>query len=158
MSEWPVTGLEYVARVFSAANLLADAEPKSRIAVSWRRCLIDHKLDPAQHGPPQTFTESEIKHFSQPIEELIQVAIPELEDLARVFEIPAIASILPIQTGPCSISRLPGGDYERVFRDLKYIYWLEFFGSPMRERMGSAPRSRSKDRSWCSRDEHFREQ
>ena len=40
----------HVARVLSAANHLANVEPESRIALSWRRCLIDHKLDPARHG------------------------------------------------------------------------------------------------------------
>src|SRR5258708_33735174 len=71
----------HVARVLSAANPSAAVDPESRIAVSWRRCLIDHKLDPARHGPPQTLTESEVKRIAQPVEELIRAANPELQDL-----------------------------------------------------------------------------
>lgn len=75
----------HVSRVLSVANPLADTHAQSRIAESWRRCLIDHKLDPSRNGPPQTFTEPELRRFTQPIEQLIQAAIPELEDLARVL-------------------------------------------------------------------------
>ena len=56
----------HVARVLSVANQvtdrLADVDASSRIASSWRRCLVNHKLDPARQGPPQTLTEAEILH------------------------------------------------------------------------------------------------
>ena len=41
----------HVARVLSVADQVADIDNGSRIANSWRRCLIDHKLDPARRGP-----------------------------------------------------------------------------------------------------------
>lgn len=40
----------HVARVLSVANHVADVDASSRIANSWRRCLIGHKLDPARQG------------------------------------------------------------------------------------------------------------
>ena len=81
--------------------------------------MIDHKLDPARHGPPQTLTESEVKHIAQPIEELIRVAIPELEDLARVLRDAGYCVNFADASATMLISRLPSGSYGRVFRDLK---------------------------------------
>jgi transcriptional regulator of acetoin/glycerol metabolism len=109
----------HVARVLSAANPSADFDPESLIAVSWRRCLIDHKLDPARHGPPQTLTESEVKRIAQPIEELIRVAIPELEDLAHVLRDAGYCVNFADASATMLISRLPSGSYGTVFRDLK---------------------------------------
>ena len=62
----------HVARVLSVADQVTGIDNGSRIANSWRRCLIDHKLDPARRGPPQTFTEAEVRHVTEPMEELIQ--------------------------------------------------------------------------------------
>ena len=62
----------HVARVLSVANHLADVDAESRIAMSWRRCLISHKLDPARQGPPQTFTEAEVRHVAEPMPLLLQ--------------------------------------------------------------------------------------
>ena len=69
----------HVARVLSAANQLAGVDTEARIAASWRRCVVNHNLDPARRGPPQTLTEAEVRHIAEPMEDLIQVAIPELE-------------------------------------------------------------------------------
>ena len=146
----------HVARVLSAANHLANAEPESRIALSWRRCLIDHKLDPAQQRPSQTFTESEIKRISEPVEELIQVAIPELEDLARVLRDSGYCVNFTDTNGTMLVSRLPGGDYERIFRDLS-IYTGSNFSESCEgtNRVGTAL---AEERPiLVHRDEHFRE-
>ena len=59
----------HVARVLSVADQVADVDNGSRIANSWRRCLIDHKLDPGRRGPPQTLTEAELRHVAEPMEE-----------------------------------------------------------------------------------------
>ena len=66
----------HVARVLSVANHVADVDASSRIANSWRRCLIGHKLDPARQGPPQTLTEAEIRQVAEPMEETIRLATP----------------------------------------------------------------------------------
>ena len=91
----------------------------SRIAISWRRCLIDHKLDPARHGPPQTLTESEVRHIAEPIEESIRVAMPELEDLARVLRDAGYCVNLADANATMLISRLPGGVDDRMFLRLE---------------------------------------
>ncbi len=80
----------HVARVLSVANQVTDrvtdVDASSRIANSWRRCLVNHKLDPARRGPPQTLTEAEIRHVAEPMEEMIRLVTPELDDLATVHE------------------------------------------------------------------------
>ena len=71
----------HVARVLSVANHVADVDASSRIANSWRRCLIGHKLDPARQGPPQTLTEAEIRQVAE------LYANGKAVSIASVFEI-----------------------------------------------------------------------
>lgn len=146
----------HVARVLSAANLLADIEAESRIAVSWRRCLIDHKLDPARTGPPQTFTESEVRRFTQPIEELIRAAMPELEGLARVLRDSGYCVNFADTNGTMLVSRLPGGDHERMFRDLN-IYTGSNFAEACEGTNGVGTALAEQRPILVHRDEHFRE-
>jgi hypothetical protein len=73
----------HVARVLSVATQLAglDANPDCRFR---RRCLINHKLDPARRDPPRTLTESEIRGVTRPIESSSGSRF-RLEDLARIL-------------------------------------------------------------------------
>ncbi|MBR1146208.1 sigma-54-dependent Fis family transcriptional regulator [Bradyrhizobium sp. AUGA SZCCT0431] len=147
----------HVARVLSAASHLANAEPESRIALSWRRCLFDHKLDPALQRPPQTFTESEIKRFFEPVEGLVQVAIPELEDLARVLRDSGYCVNFADTNGTMLVSRLPGGDYERIFRE-RDIYTGSNFSESCEGTNGVGTALAEQRPILVHRDEHFREQ
>lgn len=147
----------HVARVLLAANHLANAEPGSRIALSWRRCLIDHKLDPAQQRPPQTFTESEVRRIIGPIERLIQIAIPELEDLARVLRDSGYCVNFADTNGTVLVSRLPGGEYETIFRDLS-IYTGSNFSEACEGTNGIGTALAEQRPILVHRDEHFREQ
>ncbi len=87
-----LSGSNHVARVLSVANhvteqvtdRVADVDAGSRIAASWRRCLINHKLDPARQGPPQTLTAAEGPARCRAARGVIRLAAPELDDLARV--------------------------------------------------------------------------
>ena len=56
----------HVARVLSVANQMAGVDTESRIANSWRRCLTNHKLDPARNNPPRTLTEAEVRRVTEP--------------------------------------------------------------------------------------------
>jgi sigma-54 dependent transcriptional regulator, acetoin dehydrogenase operon transcriptional activator AcoR len=145
----------HVTRVLSAANHLADAE--SRIAASWRRCLTDHKLDPAQNGPPQTFSESEIRRIAEPIEGFIQGAMPELEGLARVLGDSGYCVNFADTSGTMLVSRLPGGDYDQMFRDLK-IYTGSNFAEACEGTNGVGTALAELTPILVHRDEHFREQ
>ena len=146
----------HVARVLSAADALAEIEAEPRIAVSWRRCLVDHKLDPARTGPPQTFTDSEVRRFAEPIEELIQAATPELEDLARLLRNPGYCVNFADINGTMLLSRLPGGDHERVFRDLN-IYTGSNFAEACEGTNGVGTALAEQRPILVHRDEHFRE-
>jgi sigma-54 dependent transcriptional regulator, acetoin dehydrogenase operon transcriptional activator AcoR len=147
----------HVSRVLSVANPSADTDAQSRIAESWRRCLIDHKLDPSRNGPPQTFTEPELKRLTQPIEQLVQAAIPELEDLARVLRDSGYCVNFADANGTMLISRLPGGDYERMFRDLN-IYTGSNFAEACEGTNGVGTALAEQRPILVHRDEHFREQ
>ena len=83
----------HVARVLSVANHVADVDASSRIANSWRRCLISHKLDPARQGPPQTLTEVEIRHVAEPMEQTIRLSHPSSTISPACCATPATASI-----------------------------------------------------------------
>ena len=75
----------HVERVLSVARNEATVVGEPGIASSWRRCLVDHKLDPARRGPPRTLTQSELPRHAEPIDGLIHLATPELEDLYRAL-------------------------------------------------------------------------
>jgi sigma-54 dependent transcriptional regulator, acetoin dehydrogenase operon transcriptional activator AcoR len=146
----------HVARVLSAANRLAGAGAASRIAVSWRRCLLNHKLDPARDGPPQTLTQSEIRRITGPMEGLIRIAIPELDDLSRVLRESGYCVNLADMKGTMLISRLPGGNHERTFRDLK-IYTGSNFSEEFEGTNGVGTALAEQRPILVHRDEHFRE-
>ncbi|MFB9262788.1 sigma-54-dependent Fis family transcriptional regulator [Bradyrhizobium erythrophlei] len=147
----------HVARVLSAANHLAGVETESRIATSWRRCLVNHKLDPARRGPPQTLTEAEVRHVAEPMEELIQVALPELEDLARVLRDSGYCVNLADPNATMLVSRLPEGDYARMFLEWK-IYTGSNFAETFEGTNGLGTALAEQQPIIVHRDEHFREQ
>jgi transcriptional regulator of acetoin/glycerol metabolism len=147
----------HVARVLSVASQLAGVDTESRIANSWRRCLTNHKLDPARNNPPRTLTEAEVRRVTEPIEDLIRIAIPELEDLARVLRDSGYCVNFADTNGTMLVSRLPGGDYERTFRDLK-IYTGSNFAEAYEGTNGVGTALAEQTPILVHRDEHFREQ
>ena len=147
----------HVARVLSVADQVADIDNGSRIANSWRRCLLDHKLDPARRGPPQTFTEAEVRHVAEPMEELIRVAVPELEDLARVLRDAGYCVNLADPNATMLISRLPGGTDDRMFLQWK-VYTGSNFSESFEGTNGLGTALAEQKPILVHRDEHFREQ
>ena len=147
----------HVARVLSVANHLADADTEARIADSWRRCLLSHKLDPARRGPPQTLTESEVRHVAEPMEELIQIAMPELDDLARVLRDAGYCVNLADPSATMLVSLLPGGGDAKMFRDWK-IYTGSNFAESWEGTNGLGTALAEQRPILVHRDEHFREQ
>jgi transcriptional regulator of acetoin/glycerol metabolism len=147
----------HVARVLSVAGQLADADAESRIASSWRRCLLNHKLDPARRGPPQTLTESEIRHVAEPMEELIRIVMPELDDLAQTLREAGYCVNLADPGATMLVSRLPGGGDEQIFRDWK-IYTGSIFAESHEGTNGLGTALAEHRPILVYRDEHFREQ
>ncbi|QPF84559.1 sigma-54-dependent Fis family transcriptional regulator [Bradyrhizobium genosp. L] len=147
----------HVARVLSAANQMAGVEAEPRIAASWRRCLVNHKLDPARRGPPQTLTEAEVRHVAEPMEDLIQIAVPALEDLARVLRDSGYCVNLADPNATMLVSRLPEGDYARMFLEWK-IYTGSNFAETIEGTNGLGTALAEQRPIIVHRDEHFREQ
>ncbi|HEX7923509.1 MAG TPA: GAF domain-containing protein, partial [Bradyrhizobium sp.] len=147
----------HVARVLSAANQVAGVDTEARIAASWRRCVVNHNLDPARRGPPQTLTEAEVRHIAEPMEDLIQVAIPELEDLARVLHDAGYCVNLADPNATMLVSRLPGGDYARMFLEWK-IYTGSNFAETFEGTNGLGTALAEQRPIIVHGDEHFREQ
>jgi transcriptional regulator of acetoin/glycerol metabolism len=147
----------HVARVLSVANHVADVDASSRIANSWRRCLISHKLDPARLGPPQTLTEAEIRHVAEPMEETIRLLTPELDDLARVLREAGYCVNLADAGATMLFSRLPGEADAKMFMDWK-IYTGSNFAEAFEGTNGLGTALAEEKPILVHRDEHFREQ
>lgn len=147
----------HVARVLSVANHVADVEAESRIATSWRRCLISHKLDPARQGPPQTLTEAEVRHVAEPMEETIRLLTPELDDLARVLRDAGYCVNLADANATMLFSRLPGEADARMFMDWK-IYTGSNFAETFEGTNGLGTCLAEQKPILVHRDEHFRAQ
>lgn len=147
----------HVARVLSVANHVADIDAESRIATSWRRCLISHKLDPARQGPPQTLTEAEVRHVAEPMEETIRLVTPELDDLARVLRDAGYCVNLADANATMLFSRLPGEADARMFMDWK-IYTGSNFAETFEGTNGLGTALAEQKPILVHRDEHFRAQ
>ncbi|WBL80050.1 sigma-54-dependent Fis family transcriptional regulator [Bradyrhizobium xenonodulans] len=147
----------HVARVLSVANDVADVDAESRIATSWRRCLISHKLDPARQGPPQTLTEAEIRHVAEPLEQTIRLLTPELDDLARVLRDAGYCVNLADANATMLFSRLPGEADNEIF-----LRWKVYTGSNFSEAFegtnGLGTCLAERKPILVHRDEHFRAQ
>ncbi|TYL73360.1 sigma-54-dependent Fis family transcriptional regulator [Bradyrhizobium cytisi] len=147
----------HVARVLSVANHAADVDAESRIATSWRRCLISHKLDPARQGPPQTLTEAEVRHVAEPLEQTIRLLTPELDDLARVLRDAGYCVNLADANATMLFSRLPGEADARMFMDWK-IYTGSNFAETFEGTNGLGTALAERKPILVHRDEHFRAQ
>lgn len=147
----------HVARVLSVASHVADIDAESRIATSWRRCLISHKLDPARQGPPQTLTEAEVRHVAEPMEETIRLITPELDDLARVLRDAGYCVNLADANATMLFSRLPGEADARMFMDWK-IYTGSNFAETFEGTNGLGTALAEQKPILVHRDEHFRAQ
>ncbi|WP_035695417.1 sigma-54-dependent Fis family transcriptional regulator, partial [Bradyrhizobium liaoningense] len=147
----------HVARVLSVANHVADVDASSRIASSWRRCLVSHKLDPARQGPPQTLTEAEIRHAAEPMEQMIRLAMPELDDLARVLRDAGYCVNLADANATMLFSRLPGEADAKMFLDWK-IYTGSNFAETFEGTNGLGTALAEEKPILVHRDEHFRAQ
>ncbi len=147
----------HVARVLSVAEGTTAPAGEPRIANSWRRCLVCHKLDPARRGPPQTLTQSELRHRAEPIDDLIHTAMPELEDLYRVVREAGYCVNFADTNATVLVSRLPEGEAATILRQWK-IYNGSVFSEAIEGTNGLGTALAEQRPILVHRDEHFREQ
>lgn len=151
-----LAGRTHVERVQSVALSSAAAE-EPRIANSWRRCLMDHKLDPARRGPPLTLTRTELKSTAEPMDELIHLAMPELDDLYRVLRGAGYCVNLADINATILLSRLPEGEAATILRRSK-VYTGSIFSEAIEGTNGLGTCLAEQRPTLVHRNEHFREQ
>lgn len=151
-----LAGRTHVERVQSVALSLAATE-EPRIANSWRRCLMDHKLDPARRGPPLTLTQTELKSTAEPMDELIHLAMPELDDLYRVLRGAGYCVNLADVNATILVSRLPEGEAAAILRRSK-VYTGSIFSEAIEGTNGLGTSLAEQRPTLVHRNEHFREQ
>ncbi|MBN9043758.1 MAG: sigma-54-dependent Fis family transcriptional regulator [Rhizobiales bacterium 62-47] len=147
----------HVERVLAAAQDMTATTGEPGIATSWRRCLVDHKLDPARRGPPRTLTQSELKDCAAPIDALMHLAMPELEDLYRVVREAGYCVNLADTNATVLVSRLPEGEAATILRKWK-VYTGSVFSEATEGTNGLGTALAEQRPILVHRDEHFREQ
>lgn len=78
-------GLSHGDRVeltVSSANLLSERE---EIFESWRRCLLDYRVDSEDFSGPQVVTQNQLKVFREPLESVLVQAQEEIDRLYAVL-------------------------------------------------------------------------
>jgi AraC-like DNA-binding protein len=64
------------------------------ISHSWRRCADLHHIDPEGGDPPRILTESALRLSKEPIERVVRVAQPELDQLHRIVDYAGYVTLL----------------------------------------------------------------
>ena len=84
---------EHVARVLSSLrheprlDARSVSKQEALISASWRRCVEGYGLEPHRMPPPTILSETELKDFRAPVDDLMTLACPELDRLfARLGE------------------------------------------------------------------------
>ncbi|HWW47931.1 MAG TPA: sigma-54-dependent Fis family transcriptional regulator [Xanthobacteraceae bacterium] len=108
----------HAERVLSTVLSGTPAIEHQAIVGSWRRCLVNHKLDPEKKGPPVTLTNSELKNFIAPMDQYIHLAMPEIDNFFRVVRAGGYCVNLADKNAVMLASRIPSED-EAEFRRWK---------------------------------------
>lgn len=147
----------HVERVLAVAGnaMAVDGEP--RIVNSWKRCLVDHKLDPGRSGPPRTLLQSELKLSAERIDRLIQLATPELDALYGQVRDAGYCVNLADVDATILVSRLPDGEAATILRKWK-VYTGSVFLEAVEGTNGLGTALAEQRPILVHRDEHFREQ
>ncbi len=74
--------LTHVARIQSAvSNSPRSTEVAPYISDSWRRCLVEHDMNPAEHREPVLISSHQLKERCEALEPLLSIATPEMTNL-----------------------------------------------------------------------------
>jgi transcriptional regulator of acetoin/glycerol metabolism len=132
-------------------------DTESRIANSWRRSLVDHKLDPARPGPPLTLTAAELRDSVAPMDEVLQFALPEFDALFAALRDSGYCVNLADANAAMLTSRLPNGEAGALFRQWK-VYTGSIFAESIEGTNGVGTALAERRPIIVHRDEHFRAQ
>lgn len=147
----------HVERVLAVAGNAVAVDGESRIVNSWKRCLVDHKLDPGRSGPPRTLLQSELKLSAERIDRLIHLATPELEALYGQVRDAGYCVNLADVDATILVSRLPDGEAATILRKWK-VYTGSVFLEAVEGTNGLGTALAEQRPILVHRDEHFREQ
>ncbi|WP_398471124.1 sigma-54-dependent Fis family transcriptional regulator [Tardiphaga sp.] len=147
----------HVERVLAVAGNAVTVEGEPRIVNSWKRCLVDHKLDPGRSGPPRTLLQSELKVSAERIDRLIHLATPELDALYGQVRDAGYCVNLADVDATILISRLPDGEAATILRKWK-VYTGSVFNEAVEGTNGLGTALAEQRPILVHRDEHFREQ
>ncbi|UZE50058.1 sigma-54-dependent Fis family transcriptional regulator [Rhodopseudomonas sp. P2A-2r] len=147
----------HVERVLAVAASEMAVEGEPRIVRSWKRCLVDHKLDPARAGPPRTLMQSELKYRAERVDRLLHLAMPELDNLYGLVRDTGYCVNLADANATILFSRLPDGEAATLMRQWK-IYTGSVFAEATEGTNGLGTALAEQRAILVHRDEHFREQ
>lgn len=147
----------HVERVLAVARNAVTVEGEPRIVNSWKRCLVDHKLDPGRSGPPRTLLQSELKLSAERIDRLIHLASPELDALYGQVRDAGYCVNLADVDATILVSRLPDGEAATILRKWK-VYTGSVFNEAVEGTNGLGTALAEQRPILVHRDEHFREQ
>jgi transcriptional regulator of acetoin/glycerol metabolism len=95
-------------------SVLREAETSaatpSGIADSWRRCLLNHHLDPERSEPPTVLSGMELRHVRDYAGRLLRAADPELERLYGLVQGLGYSVLLADRSGAIIARRVRQGD------------------------------------------------
>ena len=152
-----VASRSHVERVLAVAESAVAVDGESRIVNSWKRCLVDHKIDPARSGPPRTLMQSELRQRAQCVDRLIHVAAPELDHLYTLVRDAGYCVNLADVDATILVSRLPDGEAATILRQWK-VYTGSVFSEAAEGTNGLGTALAEQRPILVHRDEHFREQ
>ena len=99
---------DHAALVFS--SLASAGAVPERIAASWRRCVLDHGLDPAAEMPPQVLTGLELRCARSELGRLLAVADAALDRLHALVSPLGYAVLMTDAQGTVVARRVAGRD------------------------------------------------
>ena len=125
-----IAALRHADRVLAVLQEpVASAGPAatSEIAASWRRCLLNHHLDPERMDPPTLLSGMELRHARDYAGRLLRAADPELERLHAVVDGLGYTVLLADRSGAIVARRVRVGDEDgyRKWRLWTGALWSE---------------------------------
>lgn len=137
-------------------TVLHEPDERSQIATSWRRCLLDHRLDPGGGGPPALLSGPEVRHVRGYMGRLLRLADGELDRLYGLVHGLGYHVLLTDQSGVVAERRVPEGDEAGCRR------WSLWTGAVWREEVegtnGVGTCLVERRPVTIHRDQHFRHQ
>ncbi len=129
------------------------AAAQSRLAASWRRSIVTHGLDPAEHRAPERLDEPALKEKCEKLERFLTIAAPKLDRLYTLVGSSGCGVLLTDADGVILDQRCSEADAQ-VFR--KWGLWRGAMWSEAAEGTnGIGTCLAEKRRLIIHRDEHF---